>query len=186
MLFQERKPKAPANDAKPVDRHNVMAAEGREVVERVRTAIREPGASHRSEESEAEVIRSAIPAVKDHNVGNDSRMPEELERATAIDNPNGSVRLANMYLKGEAVGRSCDQALTILESAATQPNVRARKRLALLYEIGVCVQRDRVQAYRWLALALAADPNDEWAQQNRDLTWGQMTSEERRLAVTPE
>jgi hypothetical protein len=41
------------------------------------------------------------------------------------------------------------------------------------------VQRDRVQAYRWLRSALAVDPTNYWSQQNRDLIWRQMTPEER-------
>ena len=42
--------------------------------------------------------------------------------------------------------------------------------------------RNHVEAYRWLSATLAADPNNQWAQQNRDLTWQQMTPEERTLA----
>jgi hypothetical protein len=189
MLFHERKPPLPANDAKAVTPHDVMVTETREVVERVPTAIQEqkPGASlHSREESDAEVTRSVVPIAKHHDVNNGLPTPEESERATAIADPNAPVRLANIYLNGEGVERSCDQGLALLQSAATQPNLRARKRLAFLYEIGDCVQRDRVQAYRWLALALAADPSDEWAQQNRDLTWGQMTSQERLVAIAPQ
>jgi TPR repeat protein len=87
-----------------------------------------------------------------------------------------------MYLDGKEVPRSCDEALKLLETAAEKPNVRARSRLAALYAIGTCVERDRLQAYRWLTMALAADPNNSWAQQNRELTWRQMTANERTMA----
>lgn len=102
----------------------------------------------------------------------------EMQRGDA----DAPVNLANMYLEGKDVSRSCDAALNLLESAAAKNNVRARNRLAALYEIGTCVQRDRVQAYRWLSSALAADRNNSWAQQNLDQTWREMTSEERTLA----
>jgi TPR repeat protein len=92
------------------------------------------------------------------------------------------VSLANMYMEGKDVSRSCDQALHLLNSAAAKNNARARNRLAAMYEIGTCVQRDRVQAYRWLNSALSADGNNSWAQQNRDQTWREMTSEERTMA----
>lgn len=96
-------------------------------------------------------------------------------------NTDASISLANMYMEGREVARSCDQALHLLESAAAKNNARAQNRLAAMYEIGACVQRDRVQAYRWLSAALAADRTNAWAQQNRDETWREMTSEERTM-----
>jgi hypothetical protein len=51
-----------------------------------------------------------------------------------------------------------------------------------MYSTGTCVQRNRVEAYRWLSSALAANPKSEWAQQNRDLLWQQMNPEERAMA----
>jgi TPR repeat protein len=106
-----------------------------------------------------------------------------LWKATAKGNPDAPVRLADMYIEGDGVPRSCDQALVLLKSAASKPNVRARNRLAALYATGICVQRDRIQAFRWLNSALAADPNSDWALQNRDLVWRQMTPQERTLAA---
>lgn len=107
---------------------------------------------------------------------------ESLKRAMAKGDPNAPVRLANMYFTGEGVRQSCQEALSLLLTAARKPNVRARNRLASMYAIGTCVQRDRVQAYRWLASSLAVDPNDTWARQNRALTWREMTPEERNVA----
>jgi hypothetical protein len=106
-----------------------------------------------------------------------------LWKATAKGNPDAPVRLADMYMKGDGVPRSCDQALVLLNSAASKPNVHARNRLAALYATGTCVQRNRVQAFRWLNSALTADPNSDWALQNRDLVWRQMTPDERILAA---
>lgn len=119
---------------------------------------------------------------KANNVDDPSAGAVGLQRAVARGDPDASVRLANLYLKGEGVPRSCDQAIEVLQSAAAEANVRARNRLAAMYASGGCVERDRVLAYKWLVSALEADPNNRWAQQNRDLTWQQMTPEERSVA----
>ncbi len=102
-----------------------------------------------------------------------------LWKATAKGNPDAPVRLADMYVKGDGVPRSCEQALVLLKTAATKDSVRARNRLASMYSSGTCVQPNRVQAYRWLSSVLAADPNNQPAQRNRELIWQQMTPEER-------
>ncbi len=105
-----------------------------------------------------------------------------LWKATAKGNPDAPVQLADMYINGQGVPRSCELALVLLKTAAEKENARARNRLASLYATGSCVQRDRVQAYRWLSSALSANPNSDWAKQNRDLIWQQMTPEERAQA----
>ena len=106
-----------------------------------------------------------------------------LWKATAKGNPAAPVRLANMYVKGDGVPRSCEQAIVLLKTAAEKPNASARNRLASMYGSGTCVQRNRVEAYRWVSSALGANPNSEWAQQRRDQLWQQMTPEERTLAA---
>jgi TPR repeat protein len=121
---------------------------------------------------------------KANDAGNASITVASLQRATKNGDPDAPVRLANMYLKGDGVARSCDKAVALLETAAHKPNVRARNKLAALYAIGTCVQRDRVLAYRWMTSALAADPNNQWATQNRDLMLRQMTADERARAGT--
>jgi TPR repeat protein len=133
--------------------------------------------------STTQKLQSA-PVVTPEQTELDSGSPEVrlLLAAVGKGDANAPVSLANMYLEGKGVSRSCDQALSLLQSAAAKPNARARNRLAAMYEIGTCVQRDRVQAYRWLTAALAVDSNNPWAQQNRDQTWREMTSEERTIA----
>lgn len=120
--------------------------------------------------------------LEQQRVADDSARMKLLRAAMGKGDADAPVSLANIYLEGKEVSRSCDKALRLLESAAVKPNVRARNRLAAMYEIGSCVQRDRVQAYRWLNSALAIDGNNSWAQQNRDQTWRQMTVEERTIA----
>ncbi len=105
-----------------------------------------------------------------------------LWKATAKGNPEAPVQLADMYIKGNGVPRSCEQAVVLLKTAAEKENALARNRLASMYATGNCVQRNRVEAYRWVSAALTANPDSQWAQQNRDLLWNQMTPQEQAAA----
>ncbi|HEY4899668.1 MAG TPA: hypothetical protein VIH91_02500 [Terriglobales bacterium] len=105
-----------------------------------------------------------------------------LWKATSRGNPIAPVRLADMYIKGRGVPRSCEQALVLLRSEAAKENAPARNRLAALYANGTCVARDRVRAYQLMSSALAVDPTSEWAEQNRKELLQQMTPEERAQA----
>ena len=127
-------------------------------------------------------VRSAQNETADEEAVDDSGKVKLLRAAMGRGDADAPVTLANLYLEGKEVSRSCDQAVSLLESAAAKANARARNRLAAMYEIGTCVQRDRVQAYRWLSAALDADRNNSWAQRNRDQTWREMTSQERTMA----
>jgi len=106
-----------------------------------------------------------------------------LWKATAKGNPDAPVRLADMYVRGDGVPRSCAQAVVLLKTAAEKPNVRARSRLASMYASGTCVSKDLVQAYRWYGATLTANPNNEAAQQTREQLWRDMTPEERGEAA---
>ncbi|HZD33544.1 MAG TPA: hypothetical protein VE779_18005 [Candidatus Angelobacter sp.] len=105
-----------------------------------------------------------------------------LWKATSRGNPEAPVRLADLYIKGNGVPKSCEQAMVLLRSAATKENAPARNRLAALYANGTCVARDRVKAYQLMSSALTADPSSEWAKENRETLWSQMTPEERAVA----
>ena len=105
-----------------------------------------------------------------------------LWKSTSRGNPDAPVRLADMYIRGNGVPKSCEQALVLLRSAAMKENAPARNRLAALYANGSCVSRDPVKAYQLMTSALAADPNSDWARENRQLLWNQMTREQRAEA----
>lgn len=107
-----------------------------------------------------------------------------LWKATSRGNPEAPVRLADMYIRGNGVPKSCEQAMVLLRSAATKENAPARNRLAALYANGTCVARDRVKAYQLMSSALVADPSSEWAKENREQLWNQMTASERAMAQT--
>ena len=66
-----------------------------------------------------------------------------LWKATAKGNPEAPVRLADMYVKGDGVPRSCEQALVLLQAAADKGNAQARARLAQMNNSGSCAQRAR-------------------------------------------
>ena len=123
---------------------------------------------------------------KANNASDSAAEAAWLWKATAKGNPDAPVRLADMYAKGDGVPRSCEQAMVLLKTAATKQNALARNRLASMYSSGTCVQRNRVEAYRWLVSALDANPNSDWARQNRTLLWQQMTPEERGTMRPPQ
>lgn len=127
-------------------------------------------------------VPGAEEVAKANTAGDSTTAAAWLWKATAKGNPDAPVRLADRYIKGDGVPRSCEQALVLLKTAATKENARARNRLAALYDNGTCVQRNRVEAYRWVSSALAADPNSHWAQENRELIWQEMTAAERTAA----
>jgi len=105
-----------------------------------------------------------------------------LWKATSRGNPEAPVRLADLYIKGKGVPRSCEQALVLLRAAATKENAPARNRLAALYANGSCVVRDRVKAYQLLTSALEVDPSSDWAKESRQELWKQMSPQERSEA----
>ena len=107
-----------------------------------------------------------------------------LWRATALGNADAQVRLADMYIYGDGVPQNCDQGLVLLRSAAQKANSRARGKLGALYATGKCVSQNRVEAYRWLSLALKDNQGSEWTEKNREMVWRQMSPDERSRVAT--
>jgi hypothetical protein len=105
-----------------------------------------------------------------------------LWKSVAKGNPEAPIKLANMYIKGDGVPQSCEQAMVLLRSAAAEENAAARSRLGALYATGTCVPRNRVRAYQYMNQALQVNPNAIWAKDFRQQLWTQMTPEERQQA----
>jgi hypothetical protein len=140
-------------------------------------------ATENQEVTVKQITPGADEMAKAKNASDSAATAAWLWKATAKGNPDAPVQLADLYVKGDGVPRSCEQAVVLLKTAAEKENARACNRLAAMYATGNCVNRNRVEAYRWVSSALAANPSSQWAQQNRDLLWQQMTPEERAAAA---
>jgi hypothetical protein len=86
-----------------------------------------------------------------------------------------------IYARGER--QDCDRGIRMLRPAAEKSNPKAMISLGALYATGVCVPRDLPTAYRWFALALRKQPDNEPLQENLNRLWAQMTQPERQLAI---
>ncbi len=90
---------------------------------------------------------------------------------------------AQKYLYGKGVRQDCDRALRILKPAADQANPKAMIEMGALYSAGLCTPRDLPTAYRWFALALRKQPDNQSVQTDLQKLWGEMTQPERQLAI---
>lgn len=98
--------------------------------------------------------------------------------------PFDQVTEAEKYIYGRGgVRQDCDRGLRMLRPAAEQSNPKAMITLGALYSTGVCAPRDLPTAYRWFALALRKQPDNQPLQENLQRLWAQMTQPERQLAV---
>ena len=68
------------------------------------------------------LYKDVVPA----KIDDDSEPQDSLKRATTKASFDAPVTLANMYLEGKGAPRNCDEALSLLETAAAQANVRAQ------------------------------------------------------------
>lgn len=89
---------------------------------------------------------------------------------------------ADRYIYGRGVAQDCDRGLRLLKSAA-QYDPKAMIKMGVLYSSGTCAPRDLPTAYRWFAMALHKDPNNQAVQDDLQQLWGQMTQPERQLAI---
>lgn len=94
-----------------------------------------------------------------------------------------SVAEAERYIYGRGVAQDCDQALRILKSAAGHSDSKAMMSLGQLYSAGMCAPRDLPTAYRWYAVALHKEPDNQNLQSDLQRLWSQMTPPERQLAI---
>jgi hypothetical protein len=90
---------------------------------------------------------------------------------------------AERYIYGRGEHQDCDRGLRLLKPAASQSNPAAMISLGSLYSTGTCTPRDLPTAYRWFALALHKQPDNQSLQNNLQKLWSQMTQPERQLAI---
>ena len=101
----------------------------------------------------------------------------------AAATPVDSVTEAERYIYGRGVTQECDHGLRLLKPAAEQSNVKAMISLGTLYSTGTCTPRDLPTAYRWFALALHKEPDNQALQDDLQRLWSRMTQPERQLAI---
>jgi TPR repeat protein len=97
--------------------------------------------------------------------------------------PVDPVSEARKYLYGRGVQQNCDRGLRILKPAANQANAKAMVEMGALYSAGLCAPRDLPTAYRWFAMALRKEPDNQSVQADLQKLWGEMTQPERQLAI---
>jgi len=93
------------------------------------------------------------------------------------------VNEAQKYIYGKGVRQDCDRGLRLLKPAADQANSKAMIEMGALYSAGLCTPRDLPTSYRWFAMALRKDPNNQSLQSDLQKLWGEMTQPERQLAI---
>lgn len=97
--------------------------------------------------------------------------------------PVDTVAEAERYIYGRGVPQDCDHGLRLLKPAAAESSPAAMISLGALYSTGTCTPRDLPTAYRWFALALHKQPDNQRLQDDLQKLWSQMTQPERQLAI---
>ena len=90
---------------------------------------------------------------------------------------------AQKYIYGRGVPQNCERGMRLLKPAADQANPKAMIEMGALYSAGLCTPHDLPTAYRWFALALRKDPDNQSVQADLSKLWGEMTQPERQLAI---
>jgi hypothetical protein len=104
------------------------------------------------------------------------------ERKPTPVTPVDTTAEAERYIYGRGVPQDCDVGLRMLKPAA-QTNPKAMITLGTLYSSGTCTPRDLPTAYRWFAMALHKQPDNQTLQDDLQQLWSQMTPPERQLAI---
>jgi zinc-ribbon domain len=98
--------------------------------------------------------------------------------------PADSVTEAQRYIYGRGVRQDCDRGLHMLKSAADHSDAKAMISLGALYSTGAtCTPRDLPTAYRYFAMGLHKEPDNQALQDDLQKLWSQMTQPERQLAI---
>ncbi len=79
--------------------------------------------------------------------------------------------------------QNCERGLRLLKPLADAANTKAMTEMGALYSAGLCTPRDLPTAYRWFAMALRKDPNNQSLATDLSKLWGEMTQPERQLAI---
>jgi len=97
--------------------------------------------------------------------------------------PTDPVSEARKYLYGKGAAQDCERGLRLLRPAANSGNPKAMVEMGALYSAGLCTPRDLPTSYRWFAVALRKEPDNQSVQADLQKLWGEMTQPERQLAI---
>src|SRR5258706_5557001 len=97
--------------------------------------------------------------------------------------PFDTLAHAERYIYGRGARQDCDHGMRLLKTAAQQSNPKAMISMGALYSTGTCTPRDLPTAYRWFALALHKQPDNQALQDDLKSLWDNMTQPERQLAI---
>jgi zinc-ribbon domain len=106
---------------------------------------------------------------------------ERAAPAPAYD--NSQLEEAQKYLQGRGVPQDCNRGVGLLQSAAKEPNPKARIQMAALYASGHCVSEDLAQAYNWFSRAQELEPHNRLIERNLDSLWARMSDQDRRRVL---
>jgi len=109
----------------------------------------------------------------------ETRKPEKPAAAKPVD----VVTEAERYIYGRGVRQDCDHGMRLLKPAAEKSDPKAMISLGAMYSTGTCTPRDLPTAYRWFALALHKQPDNQALQDDLQKLWSRMTPPERQLAI---
>jgi hypothetical protein len=109
--------------------------------------------------------------------------PAKSAAASKPAKPFDAVSEAQKYLYGKGVPQDCERGMRLLKPAVNQSNPKAMIEMGALYSAGLCTPHDLPTAYRWFALALRKEPDNQAVQSDLQKLWGEMTQPERQLAI---
>jgi len=109
--------------------------------------------------------------------------PAKPAAASKPAKPFDTVSEAQKYLYGKGVPQDCERGMRLLKPAVNQSNPKAMVEMGALYSAGLCTPHDLPTAYRWFALALRKEPDNQAVQSDLQKLWGEMTQPERQLAI---
>jgi TPR repeat protein len=128
------------------------------------------------------------------NTDDDAENADDAESAPAIAKPSplakphatkplDVVAEGEKYIYGRGVAQDCDRGVKMVRQAANQSNAKAMISLGAMYSAGLCTPRDLPTAYRWFAIALRKEPDNDSLQADLKKLWSEMTPPERQLAI---
>ncbi len=167
-------PSAAPETAKPIDATSSGTPENTATADTTPTKSPEPAVSAPSGKRSA---KSAAPKPAPKPV---LAKPSPASKPAVAADP---VTEAQKYLYGKGVPQDCERGMRLLKPAANESNTKAMVEMGALYSAGLCTPHDLPTAYRWFALALRKDPENNNVQADLSKLWSEMTPPERQLAI---